>query len=144
MPPKGQREDKEKKKQWFNRGTKLLNGLVPGDTVRVLDNNGLWSIRAKVLKQCNTPRSYEVVTDNGRHLRRNRCALRRDRTAPESDQVDPGLLEDILAMKQAMTEVATEGEMATTCVSTPQARPTAGMTLRRSKRTIRPPERLNL
>ena len=60
--------EKKKKKEWHDRSAKPLDSLNPEDAVRVQDSNGLWSIRARVLRKCSTPRSYEVVTDSGRHL----------------------------------------------------------------------------
>ena len=90
-----------------------------------------------------------MVTDSGRHLRRNRHALHHDfcgRAAEQCDQVDLDLLEDKLAMDQALTAAAPDGDGKTTTPPSPRkAKATSEPpTLRRSKRTIRPPEKLNL
>ena len=59
--------EKKKKKKLHDRSAKPLDSLNPEDTVRVQDNNELWSVHAKVLRKCSTPRSYGVVTDSGYH-----------------------------------------------------------------------------
>ena len=85
------------------------------------------------------------VTDSGRHLRRNRRDICGG-TAEPRDQVDLDLLDNMLAMDRALTDTAPDGEEKTT---TPSSLPKAKATpeppaLRRSNRTIRPPEKINL
>lgn len=63
-----------KHKQNMQRG-QLLPPLEKGDTVRVMVNRS-WRVKAKVLKLV-FPRSYLVLTEEGRLLRRNRRDLRR-------------------------------------------------------------------
>lgn len=62
-----------RKHRQSNACRRTLAPLGAGDTVRV--KGGSWSTKARVLEPCNTPRSYHVVTEEGRVLRRNRQHL---------------------------------------------------------------------
>lgn len=61
-----------------------LPELEPGNSVAVkLDDECGWTKTAKVLKQCDSPRSYLVQTDRG-VLRRNRRHIQPLLSAPET------------------------------------------------------------
>lgn len=65
-----------KQKVHYDQGTHELPQLNPGDRVRVQDySTNQWSQDATVVKTV-APRSYEVTTDGGATLRRNRRSLR--------------------------------------------------------------------
>ncbi|KAG0434548.1 hypothetical protein HPB47_019023 [Ixodes persulcatus] len=64
--------DHVKKRQQL-RSTRHLPPLHSGDVVRIRDRKG-WPTKAKVQKKV-APRSYRVVTEDGRELRRNRQHL---------------------------------------------------------------------
>lgn len=59
-----------KQKHYYDRGTRALPPLESGDVVRV-DHNGQWQ-RGQVVRSSDTPRSYDVLMENGNTLRRNR------------------------------------------------------------------------
>ena len=85
-----------------DRTAKSLGELAPGDMVRVQDHRtGLWSVKAQV-KSKVAPRSYEVLTENGYLLRRNRRALRSDPVGHYRQEVDRDLLEERLSLEQAL------------------------------------------
>lgn len=63
----------DRQKRYYDRSTKGLPALNPGDVVRVRHNNE-W-VRGVVNSKHHTPRSYNVVTENASTLRRNRRDL---------------------------------------------------------------------
>ena len=64
----------EKQEKYYNRNTKPLSTLHPGDSVRIrIPNQSTWSEKGTVVKAVS-PRSYIIDTDNG-NLRRNRRHL---------------------------------------------------------------------
>ena len=103
---------------------------------------GLWTCAATVLKRVAS-RSYEVKTDTGYILRRNRRALRKDLTDHIAcrPEVDPDLLEDTLnkelAMDQALARPSSgdNPEVSNSATLSP-------VPLRRSTRTVQRPARL--
>jgi hypothetical protein len=66
-------ERSKKQEHYYNRGTKPLPSLKPGETVRVRQGN-LWQ-PARVEEKHWTPRSYMVRTPDGQLYRRNRQHL---------------------------------------------------------------------
>ena len=67
-----------KQKKYYDRSARELPQLLPGDIVRIQppdDSCREWK-KAKV-ESCVAPRSYEVVTEEGQCLRRNRRHLRK-------------------------------------------------------------------
>ncbi|CAK1587161.1 unnamed protein product [Parnassius mnemosyne] len=60
----------DKVKEYYNKGTKPLTSLKPGETVRMRDKK-TWE-KAKVMARARGERSYWLETKNGRVLRRNR------------------------------------------------------------------------
>ena len=70
-------------KEYFDRKSKDLPPLIPGQDIRFQNNqSGQWE-KAKVLSKCEEPRSYVVETPEGQIMRRNRVHLR------ESPQPSP-------------------------------------------------------
>lgn len=69
-------EDRESQQAVYNQHTQPLPELPIGSRVRVQDHASKdWATRAQVTDQVG-PRSYEVTTSDGAHLRRNRQQLK--------------------------------------------------------------------
>ena len=62
---------KEKQKEIFNRKANDLPIISTGATVRIHDGK-TWSEKALVTGKSRMPRSYNIKTESGRILRRNR------------------------------------------------------------------------
>ena len=70
-----------------DRGISLM-ALQPNDTVRVKDpRRGRWPVRAKVVRMSG-PRSYDVLSEDGRLMRRNRQHLMSTRETFTSSPAD--------------------------------------------------------
>ena len=82
------KERKGKQERYYNKGTKELAGLRPGETVRMkplpIDGNKLWK-KAINGSQTGRPRSYQVDSQ-GSVYRRNRRYLLKTK---ESQQLMP-------------------------------------------------------
>jgi hypothetical protein len=76
-----------RQKHYYDRSTKSLPPLNPGDVVRVQHNNE-W-IRGVVNSKHHTPRSYNVVTENASTLRRNRRDIIRTMEDPPTTSHPP-------------------------------------------------------
>jgi hypothetical protein len=64
-----------KTKEYYDRGTRLLDELQPGDQALVWHREK-WQ-RGEVVRKLARPRSYKVVIlESGRHLERNRAQIR--------------------------------------------------------------------
>ena len=72
-------------KDSYDRGAKPLPELNPGDQIRVRNEN-LWE-PGMVQSKADTPRSYNISTDRGQQLRRNRRHLMKttENRVPEPD-----------------------------------------------------------
>ena len=57
-------------KQHFNEHSKALPSLSLDETVRIRHNDS-WSLKGTVIRQCEEPRSYEVLTEKCTELSRN-------------------------------------------------------------------------
>ncbi len=140
---------KDKQKVNYDRGTKELPPLKPGDTVRIRPEPGskVWK-PATVVEKHNTPRSY-IVDTGERKLRRNRVALRSDSklsnaAKPSFQSLPP---DDNLPVPTVNPDMQTPPQQEVQ--STP---PTPSPTKRgnniafttRSGRSVRPPNKLNL
>lgn len=69
-------KDKEKEKQQHDKRAKKLRELRPGERVRIRDHvTGIWNLHGSVQKEV-APRSYEIQTEHGGSLRRNRVDLK--------------------------------------------------------------------
>ena len=62
-------EKQLKQKQYYDIKTKPLHPLAEGSTVRMHSHHGSESL-AQVIKKAETPRSYIVQTESGRHLKK--------------------------------------------------------------------------
>ena len=70
-------EQQTKQKLYYDRNAKALKPLSPGDSVLMTTKDGKWK-PAKVTSVDKTgPRSYNIVTPQGQHYRRNRKDLRK-------------------------------------------------------------------
>jgi transposase InsO family protein len=67
-------------KEYFDRGTKQLSKLYPGDSVR-LKSGRIWT-PAIVTGKHTAPRSYHVTTESGQSYRRNRKFLNKTLEPP--------------------------------------------------------------
>ena len=88
------RKNKAKQSLYYDRGSKELNDLQPGDVVRIQPPRGIgrrkpWT-KARVGEKVDI-RSYEVRTEDGRVLRRNRRHLRltKEANTPDNEAVVP-------------------------------------------------------
>lgn len=63
----------QKQKEYFDQGTRVLQKLQTGDSVRILQD-GIWK-PAQVTELSDQPRSYVVQTPDGQMYRRNRKFL---------------------------------------------------------------------
>lgn len=121
---------KLQQKYYYDKTARPLEPLEQNDVVR-LRVNGSWANKAQVLEEV-APRSYNVVTEQGQIFRRNRKDLLKttetfsDNSAPENSCRDPAAK---LSNASDMSETTTTLTMG---VPVP---------LRRSTRTINPPER---
>ena len=78
-------------KKYYDRGTRSLSPLKPGDTVRVWNPEKKKWNPAIVESLTNKPRSYIVVTQEGSKLRRNRQdILKSDEVSFNPDLVSGG------------------------------------------------------
>ena len=59
---------------YYNEYSEDLPPLSLDDTVRIR-HNASWSLKGTVIRKCEEPRSYEVLTEKGTVLRRNRRHL---------------------------------------------------------------------
>ena len=88
IPPeqvlKRRKEIQSKQKIYYDRGTRPLNPLYPGETIRI-QQNGTWK-PATVTSIAQTPRSYNVTTPEGGQYRRNRQQLQKiDSNTPDNN-----------------------------------------------------------
>lgn len=113
----------------YDKSSKSLQPLAPNDTVRVEDAN-VWTKKATVLEEVN-PKSYNVKTEDGLILRRNRRSLLR---TSETMTSQDGQCEDVNQTTPEPPSPIKDG-----VEQSDQAQ-----VLRRSSRTVKPPDRLNL
>lgn len=67
-------EKQNEQKRYYDRNTKVLEPLQPGDQCRIRSERNTWK-PGVVLSKCQEPRSYNVKTQSGSELRRNRQHL---------------------------------------------------------------------
>ena len=127
-------KEKQKQKQQHDKRAKHLRDLKPGEHVRIRDHvTGIWSMQGSVQREV-APRSYQIQTEHGASLRRNRvdlkpqvssqqCEEQPDSTAQVGDTTS-GLLD------QTSENEATDPDVPS--VTTPC----------RPKRNVQPPKRL--
>ena len=127
-------KEKQKQKQQHDKRAKHLRDLKPGEHVRIRDHvTGIWSMQGSVQREV-ARRSYQIQTEHGASLRRNRvdlkpqvssqqCEEQPDSTAQVGDTTS-GLLD------QTSENEATDPDVPS--VTTPC----------RPKRNVQPPKRL--
>ena len=64
-------EKQQEQKRYYDRNTKQLKPLKPGDKVRIRSDKKCWE-PGFVESKCPEPRSFNIKTDSGSILRRNR------------------------------------------------------------------------
>lgn len=116
-------QQKSKQKFYYDRGTQNLPELHTGDQVRLKDNTNTWAQKATVLNEVQ-PRSYNIQTEDGAVLRRNR----RDILGPaKADQRSDEAAEQPQPPENPSSEAPV---------------PVHEQPLKRSSRNVKPPERL--
>lgn len=125
-------KDKEKQKQQHDKRAKKLRELKSGEQVRIRDHlTGIWNLHGSVQKEV-APRSYEVQTEHGGSLRRNRVNLKPQMSSQtEVEQPDTTPQAGDNTLNHTM-----EPEVPASVYSSPTKTPC------RPKRTIQPPKRL--
>ena len=69
-------KEKKKQKQQHDKRAKYLRDLKPGEHVRIRDHvTGIWNIQGSVEREV-APCSYQIQTEHGASLRRNRVDLK--------------------------------------------------------------------
>uniref|UniRef100_A0A3Q2EKA6 Integrase catalytic domain-containing protein n=1 Tax=Cyprinodon variegatus TaxID=28743 RepID=A0A3Q2EKA6_CYPVA len=133
-----QKEVKQKQKHLqrrqkanYDKSTKSLVPLARHDTVRIHDSS-TWSKKATVLQEVS-PRSYNVKTEDGQVLRRNRRSLLKTQDTWQ-EQTDEDSLGD--PASTATDDPPSEDHQRAVETDLP--------VLRRSSRTVKAPDRLNL
>ncbi|KAL1477586.1 hypothetical protein MTO96_035621 [Rhipicephalus appendiculatus] len=130
---------------------RCLPALKKGEVVRVKDE--AWNRKAQVLGQV-APRSYQVATEDGRRLRRNRRHLLRTREQYREEPVDnesSSSEESDGPTEPELLQCEHSEERRSPCNRSPMDQPPAQVSvpqpallpqLRRSTRQARPPDRL--
>ena len=79
----------QRQERYYNSTSHSLPDLVQGDAVRVQPREGLrhWQAAVVVKMISSSPRWFEVRLNNGRILRRNRCALRKVKVSHVPDNM---------------------------------------------------------
>lgn len=126
-------------KAYHDRTATELAPLSPQQTVRMLNpTRKTWDL-AKVTSKARSPRSYNILTEQGAAYRRNRRHLRNTQETwkeqASNDDVDDGVEDDQVAVHPS-------------AILQPESPVTASHTqhveARRSSRMIKPPNRLDL
>ena len=96
----------ETTKKYYNQHSKDLPSLSPNMTVRVRHNNN-WSRKGKIISKCEQPRSYNMLTEKGTTLSRNRRRLLK---TDEQFKVEPEIDYDNIDVRstQQESQVGTE------------------------------------
>lgn len=124
---------KWKQKRRYDKSTKSLSPLAKDDVVRIQDQDA-WNRKATVLQEVG-PRSYEVKTEEGHVLRRNRRSLLKTKETFTETECD---MDAVTA--DAVPNLNTDGHMQADASNVQSELPV----LRRSERQIKRPDRLNL
>jgi len=137
----------DKQKQYYDRGAKDQEALLPGEAARIQDHiTGRWTT-ATVVEKSHEPRSYIVETQIGGILRRNRPHIRQI-PQPEHPVPQENPVEECNDTEAYNTE-AYMGQNEDPLDKDPRVVPqeqesTHNGTKTRSGRTIKKPDRLNL
>uniref|UniRef100_A0A8C6T6T6 Integrase catalytic domain-containing protein n=1 Tax=Neogobius melanostomus TaxID=47308 RepID=A0A8C6T6T6_9GOBI len=125
---------KRKQKRYYDKATKTLSPLAKDDVVRIQDQNA-WSRKATVLQEVG-PRSYEVRTEDGNVLRRNRRNLLKTKEHFQETSCDDAQSKDALSTQNSTPELRS--------TELGQTNDDAIPALRRSEHHIKKPVRLDL
>lgn len=129
-------KQKDKQKQRHDKSARHLPELKPGDHVRLRDiTTGTWMQQGCVQREV-APRSYEIQTEHGSQLRRNRVDLRLQpfTQGTEDHQEDTAEASNAFRNGQFSQNTLTDNERCPTVSGSTSAE--------RPKRTVRAPERL--
>jgi len=137
-----QKDASEKAKQafYYNRrhGARHLPARQPGDTVYTkLDHEKAWKTPEVVSKECVTPRSYLINTQEGSVLRRNRLHLQAEPTLQPAPAGSAGMISQPVSVTTPETVSPKPSE-----VTTPPHTQTQVLT--RSGRVSKPAAKLDL
>ncbi len=129
---------KNKQKENYDKKAKTLRKLKPGDRVRILNHaTATWTRQGCVEREI-VPRSYEIQTEHGAILRRNRWDIRPQVTVQEVKS---------LWNEQDVSQISTSEQVDKGSVDYTDSDLTKEVTASpgkgcRPKPTVRPPERL--
>lgn len=133
-------KEKQKQKQQHDVKAKQLRDLKPGEHVRIRDHvTGIWNMHGSVQREV-APRSYEVQTEHGGSLRRNRVDLKpqmSSQTGVEQPDIMPQAEDNSTDLVDHNTLKHTVGpELPANVHNSPVTTPG------RPKRVVQPPKRL--
>ena len=142
-------ERQMKQESYYNRGTKPLPDITPGETVR-LKQGKVWQ-PVVVSERHRNPRSHVVQSGDGQMYRRNRQHLQKTREPPmqvqhhnDSEDINPPPYEPA-GQSLPATPTRAEVRQQTPAVAIPLPTPAVPMMMTRSRtsgRIIRPPPKL--
>ena len=118
-------------KKFYDRGTRTLPPLASDDVIRV-QHHGEWQ-RGQVVTKSDTPRSYNIITEDGTNLRRNRRDL--IHTAEDPPVCAP-FIEDMPSMSDTVESL--QHQQPQSCQRDP---PRSCLKTTRSGRIVKPPVR---
>lgn len=127
---------KKKQKHHFDKATKALSPLAKDDIVRIQDQDA-WYRKATVLQEVG-PRSYEVRTEDGNVLRRNRRNLLKTKEHFQETSCVDAQSKDAVSSSNTVPEMKLNEHERSNDVTV------ALPALRRSERNIKKPVRLDL
>ena len=122
---------KQKNALYYNRGTKPLSQLSPGDSIRMRTKEGHWSDTGTVLEKHSQPRSYIVQQGDGIY-RRNRSHLQVQPDSATNNQPETVPSDGTCVQQTPERAPAPPPDPSTPTPTTPVA-------VRRSHRTKNPP-----
>ncbi|KAJ8366953.1 hypothetical protein AAFF_G00336420 [Aldrovandia affinis] len=140
LPSAGQRGPprENRSKRAYDKSAQPLCPLERDDLVRVR-GEGRWGPVAQVLKE-TTPRSYEVLTEHGSRIRRNRRHLLK---IPRTESHDPENGDAVEVQSEQLGEQGEQGNDLTDTESSPVDSPSSGVErVERPRRSIVKPKRL--
>ena len=129
-------QQKERQKRFYDKCTKELTTLQPGQNVRVQIGKQ-WK-PAVITSVASEPRSYNIRTPDGQTYRRNRCHLMPSRSTHSDQPFDDNWpdYESTVNEQSSQSESTTESTEHSTNTG-----PGTGPTLRRSRRNTHRPAR---
>ena len=136
-------EKQAKQKYYYDRSTKRLPSLDPGQSVRIQNpKNSKWEPAEIEDKIGDVPRSYNLLTDDGRELRRNRSQIQERNHGRDRFNLD-----QIPSPAPPRDEERNPDQDVGSPPVTQRSEPVGGTNdhyMTRSGRIVKPPVRLNL